>query len=406
MDEEIKILLAKEERKGAILKVVGIGGGGGNAVRRMIEAGLKGVQFIAVNTDVQALEKIPQPAYKLQVGEKLTRGLGVGSNPEAGEQAALEDTERIIEALEGAHMVFITAGMGGGTGTGASHVIANHASSMGILTVGVVTKPFHFEKDKRMKVAEEGIRKLRESVDAIIVIPNQKLLELGDPDITYREAYKKADDVLLQAVRGISDIINHTGDQNVDFADVKTTMIGKGMTLMGTGESKGENRAEEATHKALNSPLLDNVTIDGATGILYNITAGSNLKLSEIEKISDMITRNADPDAVIKFGIIEDENLGDLLRVTVVATGFREDRRPESTVRIQGVIPQPKKEVPQQRQPTPQNFLNKGRYSPGSVDITGYITETSMPSMVQGPEDYDDPLDIPTFQRQNLFRKK
>lgn len=406
MDEEIKILLAKEERKGAILKVVGVGGGGGNAVRRMIEAGLKGVQFIAVNTDVQALEKIPQPAFKLQVGEKLTRGLGVGSNPEAGEQAALEDTERIIEALEGAHMVFITAGMGGGTGTGASHVIANHASSMGILTVGVVTKPFQFEKEKRMKVAEEGIRKLRESVDAIIVIPNQKLLELGDPDITYREAYKKADDVLLQAVRGISDIINHTGDQNVDFADVKTTMIGKGMTLMGTGEAKGENRAEEATHKALNSPLLDSVTIDGATGILYNITAGANLKLSEIEKISDMITRNADSEAVIKFGIIEDENLGDLLRVTVVATGFREERRHESTVRLQGGVPQVKKEAPQQRQPTPQNFLNKGRYSPGSVDITGYITETSMPSMVQGPEDYDDPLDIPTFQRQNLFRKK
>jgi len=405
MDEDIKILFAKEERKGAVLKVIGVGGGGGNAVRRMIESNLKGVEYIAVNTDVQALMKIPDQALRLQIGEKLTRGLGVGSNPDAGEQAALEDTDKVIETMDGANMVFITAGMGGGTGTGASHVIANHASSMGILTVAVVTKPFGFEKEKRMQVAEEGIRKLRESVDAIIIIPNQKLLELGDPDITYREAYRKADEVLMQAVRGISDIINHTGDQNVDFADVKTTMAGKGLTLMGTGEAKGENRAEEAANKALNSPLLDSISIDGATGILYNVSAGSNLKLSEIEKISALITNNADPDAIIKFGVIEDENMSDILRVTVVATGFKGERVKTVGARTPAATVNLKKEAPQ-RQPTPQNFLNKGRYSPGNVDITGYINETSLPSMQNGPENIEDPLDIPTFQRQNLFRKR
>ena len=406
MDDDIKILYGREKKRGAVLKVIGVGGAGGNAVNRMIEEDLKGVEFIAVNTDMQVLSTIQSPALKLQIGDKITKGLGAGSNPDIGEQAALDDTGPIIEVLEGAHMVFITAGMGGGTGTGASHVIANHASTMGILTVAVVSKPFHFEKEKRMRVAEDGIRKLRENVDAIIIIPNQKLLELGDPNITYKNAYKKADEVLLQAVRGISDIINSTGAQNVDFADVKATMVGKGITLMGTGEAKGENRADEATKRALNSPLLDNLAINGATGILYNITASSTLTLAEIEKISDLITRNADADATIKFGVIEDENAGDTLRMTVIATGFKEAK---SDAQVRGKTP-PANFIPLEpsyRQPTPaQPFLIQNRPGSSSVDVSKYVNDSSMPNMTHGPENFDDPLDIPTFQRLNPIRKK
>jgi cell division protein FtsZ len=406
MDDDIKILYGREKKRGAVLKVIGVGGAGGNAVNRMIEEDLKGVEFIAVNTDMQVLSTIQPPALKLQIGDKITKGLGAGSNPDIGEQAALDDTGSIIEVLEGAHMVFITAGMGGGTGTGASHVIANHASTMGILTVAVVSKPFHFEKEKRMRVAEEGIRKLRDNVDAIIIIPNQKLLELGDANITYKNAYKKADEVLLQAVRGISDIINSTGAQNVDFADVKATMVGKGITLMGTGEAKGENRAEEATKRALNSPLLDNLAINGATGILYNITASCTLTLAEIEKISDLITRNADADATIKFGVIEDENAGDTLRITVIATGFKEAKS-EAQARTKtppaNFIPN----EPSYRQPTPaQPFLIQSRPGSSSVDVSKYVNDSSMPNMTHGPENFDDPLDIPTFQRLNPIRKK
>jgi cell division protein FtsZ len=405
MDDDIKILYGREKKQGAVLKVIGVGGAGGNAVNRMIEEDLKGVEFIAVNTDMQVLSTIQSPALKLQIGDKITKGLGAGSNPDIGEQAALDDTGPIIEVLEGAHMVFITAGMGGGTGTGASHVIANHASSMGILTVAVVSKPFNFEKEKRMRVAEDGIRKLRENVDAIIIIPNQKLLELGDANITYKNAYKKADEVLLQAVRGISDIINSTGAQNVDFADVKATMVGKGITLMGTGEAKGENRADEATKRAMNSPLLDNLSINGATGILYNITASSTLTLAEIEKISDLITRNADADATIKFGVIVDEDAGDTLRVTVIATGFKEaknDSQGRSKTPSANFVPS----EPSYRQPTPaQPFLIQSRPS-SSVDVSKYVNDSSMPNMTHGPENFDDPLDIPTFQRLNPIRKK
>ncbi len=408
MDDDIKITFGREKKRGAVLKVIGVGGAGGNAVNRMIEEDLKGVEFVAVNTDLQVLSTIKPPALKLQIGDKITKGLGAGSNPDIGEQAALDDTGQIIEVLEGAHMVFITAGMGGGTGTGASHVIANHASTMGILTVAVVSKPFHFEKEKRMRVAEDGIRKLKENVDAIIVIPNQKLLELGDANITYKNAYKKADEVLLQAVRGISDIISSTGVQNVDFADVKTTMVGRGVTLMGTGEAKGENRAEEATQRALNSPLLDNLAINGATGILYNITASSTLTMNEIEKISELITKNADADATIKFGVIEDENAGDALRVTVIATGFKEGR-PGTQNRAKtppsNFIPI---EQPAYRQPTPpgQLFLGQGRPGSSGVDLRNYVNDSTMPNMTHVTENFEDPLDVPTFQRLNPIKKK
>lgn len=319
MADDIKILYAEEKKSGAVLRVIGVGGAGGNAVNRMIEEELKGVEFIAVNTDNQDLAQIKKPARAVQIGDKITRGLGAGSNPDIGEQAALEDTQALLDQLEGANMVFITAGMGGGTGTGASHVIASLASQLSILTVGVVSKPFNFEREKRMQVAEEGIRKLRENVDAVIIIPNQKLLELGDTNLTFKQAYKKADEVLLQAVRGIADMINSSGDQNVDFADVRTTMIGKGLTLMGTGEAKGANRAEEAALKAIHSPLLENVSIAGATGILYNITASASLTMAEIETISNHVTASCHPDATVKFGVITDEAMEETLRVTVIA---------------------------------------------------------------------------------------
>jgi cell division protein FtsZ len=409
MADDIKIMYAGEKATGAVLKVVGVGGAGNNAINSMIDENMQGVEFIAVNTDMQVLAKIKEPAMRLQIGDKITHGLGAGANPEVGERAALEDTDAIIDALGGAHMVFITSGMGGGTGTGASHIIANHASSMGILTVGVVTKPFHFEREKRMKVAEEGIRKLKESVDAIIVIPNQKLLDLGDPNITLKNAFKKADDVLLQAVRGISDIINGTGFQNVDFADVKTIMVGKGIALMGTGEARGENRAEEATRKALNSPLLDNVSINGASGVLYNITASDSLTLSEVQKISDLITCHADSEANVKYGVISDETANDVLRVTVIATGFKENAvvQPQTAPPRQKTPSAPGAVIsePAHRQPTPQDFFKPHRASGGSVDLSHYVNDSSLPSMTHGPEDIEDPFDSPAFLRRHPSRK-
>jgi len=407
MEDEIKITLRKEKRKGAVLKVIGVGGAGGNAVNRMIAENLRGVEFIAINTDSQDLEGIRKGAATVQIGEKITRGLGTGSNPEIGEQAALESTDTIIEMLEGANMAFITAGMGGGTGTGASPVIANHASSMGILTVAVVTKPFHFEREKRMHVAEEGIRKLKECVDAIIVIPNQKLLEMGDLNISFKDAYQKADEVLHQAVQGISAIISSSGYQNVDFADVKTAMVGKGWTLMGTGDARGENRGEEAARKALNSPLLDNLSIHGATGILYNITAGTNLTLAEIDRISQLITGNADPDALIKFGVIEDEALGDTLRVTVIATGFKENQRPLQSVKAKTPSGQPLAVgEPFFRRPTPQKILTPSKGASAGLDLVGYVSDSGIPSMSHGPDAFEDPLDIPTFLRQSGAKKR
>jgi cell division protein FtsZ len=338
-------------------------------------------------------------------------------------QAALENTEAIIEVLEGAHMAFITAGMGGGTGTGASQVIANHASSMGILTVAIVTKPFEFEGSHRMLVAETGIKSLMESVDALLVIPNQKLFEIEDANISYKDAYKKVDEILLKAVRGISDIINNAGYQNVDFADVKATMSEKGRTLMGTGEAKGENRAEEAVKKALTSPLLDNVSIEGATGILYNITAASNLSLREIGIVADMIKSHASPDAKIKFGIVDDETIRDVLRVTVIATGFQErEKRPTSRgLHKMNTPPQPQapvkssmKEDYQPQNNHPGYYLGKTvntikspppAPSPppsAGTNLDGYINEGSIPSMLQNPESVDDLLDVPSFQRPRI----
>jgi cell division protein FtsZ len=431
MKEDIKITYAKEKRTGAVLKVIGVGGGGGNAVNRMIEEGLQGVEFIAINTDIQDLSNIKPPAITLQIGEKITKGLGVGSNAELGMQAALENTELIIEVLEGANMAFITAGMGGGTGTGASQVIANHASSMGILTVAVVTLPFEFEGAARMKVADNGIKSLVGSVDAILVIPNQKLFEIEDANISYKDAYKKVDEILLKAVRGISDIINSPGYQNVDFADVKAVMSEKGRTLMGTGEARGENRAEEATKKALTSPLLDSLSIHGATGILYNITAASDLSLREIGAVADIISSSVSPDAKIKFGIVDDDGMGDVMRVTVIATGVEEgETRPDKRTGISARTGTANRQIHRMTTPVPVNVnppdipQNKavdvsreknrqegnmgyylGKPSQGA-NLTGYINENNIPSMLKDPESVDDLLDVPSFQRPKITERK
>jgi len=307
--------------QGAKIKVVGVGGSGCNAVNTMIRMGLEGVEFITANTDKQALDASLAPV-KLAIGQELTKGLGAGANPEVGRKAALEDYAKISELLAGADMVFITAGMGGGTGTGAAPVFAKIAKEIGALTVGVVTKPFMFEGKKRMKHAMQGMAWLRENVDSLIVIPNQRLLSLAGTTLSMIDAFKKADEVLLNAVQGISDLINHTGLINSDFADVKTIMQNKGMALMGIGYGEGEHRAVEAATNAISSPLLEDISIEGATGIIINITGGSDLKIHEVNEATTLIMEAAHEDAEIIFGTVIDETLKDTLKVTVIATGL------------------------------------------------------------------------------------
>jgi len=328
MPDEIRIQYHEEVARGAKIKVIGVGGGGGNAVNRMIAANMEGVEFIAANTDRQALQ-LSQAPVKLQLGVKLTSGLGAGANPDVGRRAALEDSEQIIEALEGADMVFVTAGLGGGTGTGAAPVIASLASEMGALTVAVVTRPFAFEGKRRMMQAERGMAELLDSVDTMIVIPNEKLLAVAK-DAGFFESFRIADDVLRQGVQGISDIITIPGIINRDFADVKTTMAGMGYAVMGTAVRSGANRAIEAAQAAMASPLLEAGAIDGARGILINITGSSTLKLSEVNEASTLIQNAAHEDANIIFGAVLDEKMGDEVKITVIATGFKqgsEERR-------------------------------------------------------------------------------
>jgi cell division protein FtsZ len=323
-NDEIRIQYNDEAARGAKIKVIGVGGGGGNAVNRMIAAKLEGVEFIVANTDVQALQ-LSQAPVKLQLGVKLTSGLGAGANPDVGRRAALEDSEKIIEALEGADMVFVTAGLGGGTGTGAAPVIASLASEMGALTVAVVTRPFSFEGKRRMQQAERGMAELLEGVDTMIVIPNEKLLAVAK-DAGFFESFRVADDVLLQGVQGISDIITIPGIINRDFADVKTTMAGMGYAVMGTAIRSGDNRAIAAAQAAMASPLLEAGAIDGARGILINISGSSNLKLSEVNVASTLIQNAAHEEANIIFGAVLDESMGDNVKITVIATGFRQDQ--------------------------------------------------------------------------------
>lgn len=333
---KIKFHLA-EENPNAKIKVIGIGGGGGNAVNRMIESGIEGVEFIAINTDRQALNN-NRAHLKIQIGSKLTRGLGSGGDPEIGRQAAEEDTEHLADILEGADMVFLTAGLGGGTGTGATPVIANLASGMGMLVIAIVTMPFAFEGRIRARKAEEGLQELKSVVDTVIAIPNQRLIDTVNLDTTIPEAFRMADDVLRQAAQGISDLITRPGLINLDFADVKSIMKGMGMAFMGTGLASGENRAVEAAQKAISSPLLIDTSIEGARGVLINITGGRDMTLHEVSKASQLITSLADPEANIIFGTVLDEEIKETIKVTVIATGF--DRK-KSRVTTPEVIRRP-----------------------------------------------------------------
>jgi cell division protein FtsZ len=320
-DSSIRISFNEEARNDAKIKVIGVGGGGGNAVNRMIDAGVDGIEFIAANTDLQALRMSHAPV-KLQLGVKLTNGLGAGANPEVGRKAALEDSDKIIEALEGADMVFVTTGLGGGTGTGAAPIIASLAVEMGALTVAVVTKPFSFEGKRRMAQAERGIAELMESVDTTIVIPNEKLLAVAE-NAGFFESFRIADDILRQGVQGISDIITIPGIINRDFADVKTIMARMGYAVMGTATASGQNRTMEAAQRAIASPLLEAGAIDGARGILINITGSASLKLAEVQQACTIIQSAAHEDANIIFGAVMDEKMKDAVKITVIATGFR-----------------------------------------------------------------------------------
>jgi cell division protein FtsZ len=314
---------------GARIKVVGVGGGGGNAVNHMIDARIEGIDFLVANTDAQALKRSFAP-IKLQIGSRLTKGLGAGANPEIGRDAALEDTDKILEALEGADMVFVTVGMGGGTGTGAAPIIASLAAELGALTVAVVTKPFPFEGRRRMQQAELGLQELRSVVDTLITIPNERLKQTVDRNMTLADSFRMADDVLRQAVQGISDLITVPGFINVDFADVKSIMRGMGIALMGTGHALGDSRAQEATQRAISSPLLEEATIEGAKGVLVNITGGADLTLFEVDEAMHIIHDAADPDANIIFGTVTDERLQNEMKITVIATGFEKAKAAEN----------------------------------------------------------------------------
>src|SRR5919112_1573419 len=357
---------------GARIKVIGVGGGGGNAVNRMIEAGIEGIDFLVANTDLQALKRSRAP-IKIQLGGKLTKGLGAGANPETGRNAALEDTEKIIEALEGADMVFVTTGLGGGTGTGAAPIIASLATELNALTVAVVTKPFHFEGKRRMEQSDQGLRELRECVDTVITIPNERLLGTVDRGVSLADAFKLADDVLRQAVQGISDLITVPGLINLDFADVKSIMQGMGMALMGAGRASGENRAIEATQQAISSPLLEEATIQGAKGVLINITGGSDLTLFEVNAASSIIRESADDDANIIFGAVIDETLTDEMRITVIATGFDREATSIASAAASTAIPAP-----------PPRFVAR--------------PADDLPRPMMGTSRVDD-LDVPTFIR-------
>lgn len=356
---------------GARIKVIGIGGGGSNAVNRMIEAGIEGIEFLVANTDLQALKRSRAP-IKIQLGSRLTKGLGAGADPGVGREAALEDTDKIIEVLEGADMVFVTTGLGGGTGTGAAPIIASLATELDALTVAVVTKPFHFEGRRRMQQADQGLRELRECVDTVITIPNERLLHTVDRGVSLADSFKVADDVLRQAVQGISDLITVPGLINLDFADVKSIMQGMGMALMGAGRATGENRAIEATQQAISSPLLEEATIQGAKGVLINITGGPDLTLFEVNAASSIIRESADDDANIIFGAVIDETLTDEMKITVIATGFDKEISALGTVAATTVMPAPPpRYVPRPTDDLPRPMMANSRVD--DLDVPTFI---------------------------------
>ncbi len=357
---------------GARIKVIGIGGGGSNAVNRMIEAGIEGIEFLVANTDLQALKRSRAP-IKIQLGSRLTKGLGAGADPTVGREAALEDTDKIIEVLEGADMVFVTTGLGGGTGTGGAPIIASLATELDALTVAVVTKPFHFEGRRRMQQADQGLRELRECVDTVITIPNERLLHTVERGVSLADSFRVADDVLRQAVQGISDLITVPGLINLDFADVKSIMQGMGMALMGAGRATGENRAIEATQQAISSPLLEEATIQGAKGVLINITGGPDLTLFEVNAASSIIRESADDDANIIFGAVIDENMTDEMKITVIATGFDKESASVASASSTTTMPVP-----------PSRFVSR--------------PADDLPRPMMGNPRVDD-LDVPTFIR-------
>ena len=398
-----------DKQDSARIKVIGVGGGGGNAVNTMVASRLEGVEFIAANTDVQALNA-NRAGTKIQLGRSASRGLGAGANPDVGRTAALEEREQIATALEGADMVFVTAGMGGGTGTGGAPVVADIAKQTGALTVGVVTKPFLFEGNKRRKQAEQGLAELKAAVDTLIVIPNQRLLSVAGENMSLADAFKRADEVLLNAVQGISDLITVHGLVNVDFADVRTIMSEQGMALMGTGRAAGDRRAVEAMQAAISSPLLEDVTLDGATGLLVNITGGPNLTLREVDEAVSMAQSAADPDANIIFGSVVDEALGDEVKITVIATGFAaaaqaSDRRTPARIQVQvpkeAPVAQVKAAIPP---PLPNEKKEPLKLTTVSVPAGKATASARVPARrPNGTEPFkqsdEDQYDIPAFLR-------
>ncbi|MFZ2059708.1 MAG: cell division protein FtsZ [Candidatus Binatus sp.] len=425
------IELVSNPDPGARIKVIGAGGCGGNAVNHMINVGLRNVDFIAVNTDIQALQNNHAP-LRLQIGDEITRGRGTGGNPEIGRKAALEDEDRIREILSEAEMVFVTAGMGGGTGTGSAPVIARIARELGALTVGVVTKPFQFEGRRRMSQAEEGLRELKNAVDTLITIPNQRLLSVASKNTTLKESFQKADDVLLQAVRGISELVTVHGLINLDFADVRSIMAEMGMAMMGAATASGENRAVEAAQRAISSPLLEDVSIKGARGLLINVTGGSDMALYEVNEAASLIQEEAHEDANIIFGAVIDEAMSDEIRVTVIATGFGDlDRGSSSryspsgapvTTPIAAASTRPVDPM-EVKHPAPAAQAGQVRMFPGNkpvrrmglvvddstLDIPAFRRRGEDSGLADGEKlepnsllDGDDKLDIPTFLRKHL----
>ena len=396
--------------RNARMKVVGVGGAGGNAVNRMIDEELEGVEFISMNTDGQAL-KSSRAQVTLQIGKKLTRGLGAGARPEVGRQALAESEEEVRRALDGADLVFVTAGMGGGTGTGAAPLVAEIARDMGALTIGVVTKPFSFEGKKRERQAMQGLAELRRCVDTMILVPNDRLLAVVPKGTSFKDALKKADEVLLNATQGISDLISVTGEVNVDFADVRTVMAARGPALMGSGFGEGDNRAQEAAQEAISSPLLDNVSIAGARGVLINITGGMDLAIDEVTTISSIISEEAGDEAEIIFGAVHDPELEGKIRVTVIATGFdsgEDDKvisgnfRPlhsHSQVQVQPV--QPAQQLVQPVLEPPQMPMEQLRVAVGGGSMEPVIPLGRFPERIVSREQIEG-LDIPTFIRRQM----
>jgi cell division protein FtsZ len=391
----------------ALMKVVGVGGAGGNAVNRMIDEELEGVEFISMNTDAQAL-KGSRAQVTMQIGKKLTRGLGAGARPEIGRQAVHESEDEIRHALEGADLVFITAGMGGGTGTGAAPLVGEIAREMGALTIGIITRPFAFEGKKRLRQAEQGLAELRRAVDTMILVPNDRLLAVVPKGTTFRDALKKADEVLLNATQGISDLIRVSGEVNVDFADVRTIMACRGPALMGSGFGEGENRAQEAAQEAISSPLLDNVSIQGAKGVLINITGGMNLAIDEVTQISTIIQEEAGDEAEIIFGAVHDPELENQVRVTVIATGFdpveeRDVIRPDFRRPAQSPArkAQPRGQVREEARAQPQMQRQVAMGGGRSVSAEPAPPVRRMPARPVSRDEIGE-LDIPTFIRRQM----